>query len=193
MKEKMNRKKLITAGLAVLIVCLIMAVFYSARPEAGMENVATEATTELVMETIAVPEITMAETTAEAETEETMKETETAVEETLEATAEDSESPVMPETRPVKTTKASVKTEPKPQVPEEATQPAREPEPQEVEPNHEEGEQPTARPEELQGGTTNDQGQVYVPGFGYVETGGGVTEMPAHSDGDWNKQIGTMQ
>lgn len=87
---------------------------------------------------------------------------------------------------------ATKENEPKPQVPEEATQPVREPEPQEVEPDHEEGEQPTAKPEEPQGGTTNEQGQVYVPGFGYVETGEAVVE-PAHSNGDWDKQVGTMQ
>lgn len=192
MKEMMNRRKLITAGLAVLVVCLIIAVYNLSRPDAGIEKTtALEEITELVMESVTVPEITVAETTTEAETEETTEETEV---QTVEADMKKHESPVETETHPVKDTTEAVKeTEPKPQVPEEATPPAREPEPQEVEPGHEEDVQPTAKPEEPQGGSTNDQGQVYVPGFGYVETGGGVTEIPAHSDGDWNKQVGTMQ
>ena len=192
MKEMMNRRKLITAGLAVLVVCLIITVYNLSRPDAGSEETtALEETTELVMESVTVPEITVAETTTVAETEETTEETEV---QTTEADMEKRESPVETETHPVKTTTEAVKeTEPKPQVPEEATPPARELEPQEVEPDHEKGVQPTAKPEEPHGGTTNDQGQVYVPGFGYVETGGGVTEIPAHSDGDWNKQVGTMQ
>lgn len=192
MKEMMNRRKLITAGLAVLVVCLIIAVYNLSRPDVRIEEtMALEETTELVMESITVPEITVAETTTEAETEETTGETEV---QTTEADMEKRESPVETKMHPVKATTEAVKeTEPKPQVPEEATPPAREPEPQEVEPDHEADVLPTAKPEEPQGGSTNDQGQVYVPGFGYVETGGGVTEIPAHSDGDWNKQVGTMQ
>ena len=159
MKEMMNRRKLITAGLAVLVVCLIIAVYNLSRPDVRIEEtMALEETTELVMESVTVPEITVAETAIEAETEESTEETEV---QTTKADMEKRESPVE--------------------------------EPQEVEPDHEEGDQPTAKPEEPQGGSTNDQGQVYVPGFGYVETGGGVTEIPAHSDGDWNKQVGTMQ
>lgn len=192
MKEMMNRRKLITAGLAVLIVCLIIAVYNLSRPDAGIEEItALEETTEFVMESVTVPEITVAETTTEAETEETTEETEV---QTVEADMEKRKSLVETEMHSVKATTEAIKeTEPKPQVPEEATPPTRKPEPQEVEPDHEENVQPTAKPEEPQGGSTNDQGQVYVPGFGYVETGGGVTEIPAHSDGDWNKQVGTMQ
>ncbi|WP_373265949.1 DUF6550 family protein [Hungatella hathewayi] len=192
MKEMMNRRKLITAGLAVLVVCLIIAVYNLSRLDAGIEETtALEGTTELVMESVTVPEIMVAETTTETETEETTEETEV---QTVEAGMEKQDSPVETETHPVKATTEAVKeTESKPQVPKEATPPAREPEPQEVEPDHEENVQPTAKPEESQGGSANDQGKVYVPGFGYVETGGGVTEIPAHSDGDWNKQVGTMQ
>lgn len=196
MKEMMKRRKLITAGLAVLVVCLIIAVYNLSRPDAGIEETtALEETTELVMESVTVPEITVAETTTVAETEETTEETEVQTTEvqTTEVATEKRESPVETETHLVKSTTEAVKeTEPKPQVPEEATPPAREPESQEVEPDHEEDVQPTAKPEEPQGGTTNDQGQVYVPGFGYVETGEAVVE-PAHSNGDWDKQVGTMQ
>ena len=191
MKEMMNRRKLITAGLAVLVVCLIIAVYNLSRPDVRIEEtMALEETTELVMESVTVPEITVAETAIEAETEESTEETEV---QTTKADMEKRESPVEMETHPVTMTTEAVKeTEPKLQVPEEATPPAREREPQEVEPDHEEGDQPTAKPEEPQGGSTNDQGQVYVPGFGYVETGEAVVE-PAHSNGDWDKQVGTMQ
>ena len=175
MKEMMNRRKLITAGLAVLVVCLIIAVYNLSRPDVRIEEtMALEETTELVMESVTVPEITVAETAIEAETEESTEETEV---QTTKADMEKRESPVEMETHPVTMTTEAVKeTEPKLQVPEEATPPAREREPQEVEPDHEEGDQPTAKPEEPQGGSTNDQGQVYVPGFGYVDTGEAVVE-----------------
>ncbi|WP_320994627.1 DUF6550 family protein [Hungatella sp.] len=190
MKEKMNRKNLFTAGVAVIVVCLVIAICYAVRPGISVESTEAEEAKESIMESITVPEITVAETTTEVETEEMMEETEP---QTTEPAEEESEIPAETKMQPVKTAKAATKeNEPKPQVPEEATQPVREPEPQEVEPDHEEGEQPTAKPEEPQGGTTNEQGQVYVPGFGYVETGEAVVE-PAHSNGDWDKQVGTMQ
>ena len=144
MKEMMNRRKLITAGLAVLVVCLIIAVYNLSRPDVRIEEtMALEETTELVMESVTVPEITVAETAIEAETEESTEETEV---QTTKADMEKRESPVEMETHPVTMTTEAVKeTEPKLQVPEEATPPAREREPQEVEPDHEEGDQPTTR------------------------------------------------
>lgn len=44
-----------------------------------------------------------------------------------------------------------------------------------------------------QGGDTNPAGAVYVPGFGYIESSGPNEQGISHTDGDWNKQIGTMQ
>lgn len=44
-----------------------------------------------------------------------------------------------------------------------------------------------------QGGSSNSEGAVYVPGFGYVEPSGTVEGSTSYSDGDWNKQIGTME
>ena len=44
-----------------------------------------------------------------------------------------------------------------------------------------------------QGGDTNPEGAVYVPGFGYIENSGSNEQGTSHTDGDWNKQIGTMQ
>lgn len=52
--------------------------------------------------------------------------------------------------------------------------------------------EPEQRPEEPAGGSTNDSGQVYVPGFGYVDQPGAPQGESAGSDGDWNKQIGDM-
>nr|WP_302111118.1 DUF6550 family protein [uncultured Acetatifactor sp.] len=43
-----------------------------------------------------------------------------------------------------------------------------------------------------QGGDTNPAGAVYVPGFGYIESSGPNEQGTSHTDGDWDKQIGTM-
>lgn len=44
-----------------------------------------------------------------------------------------------------------------------------------------------------QGGDTNTAGAVYIPGFGYIENSGPVEGKTSYTDGDWNKQIGTME
>ncbi len=49
-----------------------------------------------------------------------------------------------------------------------------------------------AKPSEPQSGDTNEKGQVWVPGFGWVTPGGGNQVIPGHSDGDINKQVGDM-
>lgn len=42
-------------------------------------------------------------------------------------------------------------------------------------------------------GEKNDKGQVWVPGFGWIEDhGGGVQKIETGNDGDINKQIGIM-
>lgn len=48
-------------------------------------------------------------------------------------------------------------------------------------------------PEQPQGGDTSGSGAVYIPGFGYIENSGPVEGRPSYTDGDWNKQIGTME
>jgi hypothetical protein len=45
---------------------------------------------------------------------------------------------------------------------------------------------------EPEGGDTNDQGQVWFPGFGWVTRGGETVVIPGYSDGDINKQVGEM-
>lgn len=89
----------------------------------------------------------------------------------------------------------------KPQTKEDAQPPAEKPEvkdtdavenpeqPPQYEPEVTEQEQ---KPEEPAGGSINDSGQIYVPGFGYVDQPGAPQGEPAGSDGDWNKQIGDM-
>ncbi len=51
------------------------------------------------------------------------------------------------------------------------------------------GQEPLVEPV---GGTVNDDGQIYVPGFGYVPDPGAPTAEAAGSDGDWNQQVGVM-
>lgn len=41
-------------------------------------------------------------------------------------------------------------------------------------------------------GAKNEQGQVYVEGFGWVTQGGENIRKDSYSDGDWDKQIGIM-
>ena len=53
------------------------------------------------------------------------------------------------------------------------------------EPQKPDGETPNS-------GDTNDNGQIYIPGFGWVENEGGGQGQPSGSDGDWDKQIGSM-
>lgn len=45
---------------------------------------------------------------------------------------------------------------------------------------------------EPQSGDTNDKGQVWVPGFGWVTPGGENQVIPGDSDGDINKPVGDM-
>lgn len=52
--------------------------------------------------------------------------------------------------------------------------------------------EPEQKPEEPAGGTANGNGQVYVPGFGYVDPPGAAQGESAGSNGDWDKQIGDM-
>ncbi len=44
-----------------------------------------------------------------------------------------------------------------------------------------------------QGADTVPEGMVYVPGFGYIESSGPNRQETSRADGDWDKQIGTMQ
>jgi hypothetical protein len=49
-----------------------------------------------------------------------------------------------------------------------------------------------AKPSEPKSGDTNEKGQVWVPGFGWVTPGGGNQGGKSGSDGDINKPVGDM-
>lgn len=51
---------------------------------------------------------------------------------------------------------------------------------------------PEQKPEDPAGGNTNESGQIYVPGFGYVDPPGAAQGESAGSNGDWDKPIGDM-
>lgn len=193
MKEKMMNRKMLIAGLTAAVICLAAGLFYFTGNREGHAEPSAEETMETVKETVTVPGIKAVETTAQMQA---VSQTEQTVEPSgggsvamvPEGTEETDREPLK------ETAKANqIQDGTKPQLPEQASEPMREPEPQEVEPAHEGEAPPSAEPQPPAGGTSNGQGQVYVPGFGYVDGNGSVTSESAHSDGDWDKQIGTMQ
>ena len=53
--------------------------------------------------------------------------------------------------------------------------------------------EPTKATEEKpSGGDSNNKGETYVPGFGWVKDSGANVGGTSTSEGDWNKQIGDM-
>lgn len=89
----------------------------------------------------------------------------------------------------------------KPQTKEDVQPPAEKPEAKDTDaaenpeqpPQYEpEVTEPEQKPEQPTGGSANDSGQIYVPGFGYVDQPDAPQGEAAGSDGDWNKQIGDM-
>lgn len=91
-------------------------------------------------------------------------------------------------TKPEKTKKPAEPPKPKVKEPQKVQDPASPPEYEEKEtkPNKETAAEPKA-------GDKNNNGKVYVPGFGWVEDqGGGAQEIETGSDGDINKQVGNM-
>lgn len=90
----------------------------------------------------------------------------------------------------------------RPRSPAEATPPAEPPSapesaalPENPDGNGECHPEHTPQPDQNQpqGGETNGAGAVYIPGFGYIENSGPVEGRTSYTDGDWNKQIGTME
>lgn len=61
--------------------------------------------------------------------------------------------------------------------------------------DHEKVEKPVEPPrkkDEPKGGDTNNKGQTYLPGFGWIENSGENQGTKVDGDGDINKQIGNM-
>ncbi|MBW4079986.1 DUF6550 family protein [Paenibacillus sp. S150] len=52
--------------------------------------------------------------------------------------------------------------------------------------------QPNKQKDEPKAGAKNNDGKVYVPGFGWIEDQGDNKGSTSESDGDWNKQVGSM-
>lgn len=52
--------------------------------------------------------------------------------------------------------------------------------------------EPPKKKDEPKGGDTNNKGQTYLPGFGWIENSGENQGTKADGDGDINKQIGNM-
>ncbi|WP_052769864.1 DUF6550 family protein [Paenibacillus sp. IHB B 3415] len=52
--------------------------------------------------------------------------------------------------------------------------------------------QPNKQKDEPKAGAKNNDGKVFVPGFGWVEDQGDNKGNTSESDGDWNKQVGSM-
>lgn len=183
MKKDYNKtKKLVIMGLAVVAVCLFVGVCIYLSKMGKPEPVEAEPT-ETVTETteISVPEIVVPEATEEQPVTEQIHDTEMQSEPETEAdtitpgqdntSKSEAEAPV--EKLEVSNEEALTNPEQEPQYEAEVTQ-------------------PQTQPEQPQGGSTNEAGQVYVPGFGYIDDPGQAQGGVADSDGDWDKQIGDM-
>lgn len=207
-KNYKNKKRVTIVILSVLAVCLFASLvwYVGTMGKATLPLVEPEAPeTET---TVTVPKI---DTT---ETMELEKEPESEQEQGREPAAETGQTEMQPETEEPSTEETSreetatvpaetqpVRTDGKPQSPKDAVPPAAPPAETDgtaaVEnPDGDGSCQPEhTKPQENQpqGGDTNPAGAVYVPGFGYIESSGPNEQGTSHTDGDWNKQIGTMQ
>ena len=195
-KEYDKKKKLAIFILAAVAVCLAGGLsFYLVRIGTPKEPEKEPVKQAIEQMEVTVPEIDIPKET-EALEETRAEETEGSGQETEQT--ESSE----PETVDIHTgSEQGGDDSGKPQTKEDAQPPAEKPEVKDAdaaenpeqspqyEPEVTELEQ---RPEEPAGGSTNDSGQVYVPGFGYIDDPGAPVSEPAGSDGDWNKQIGDM-
>ncbi len=203
MNKNYNKKKRITISILSLFAmclaaCLIWYIGTMGKEELPVAEPEVPETEVLVT----VPEIEN-EGTAKSEKEEEpqgtgeTEETETEVKtETGELPTEESseEVPMVPDTQPAHS-------DGNPRTPEEALPPSEPPVDAEssaaVENPDESGNcQPEHTPpqeNQPQGGDTNPERAVYVPGFGYIENSGPNEQENSYTDGDWDKQIGTMQ
>ena len=207
-KNYKNKKRVTIIILSVLAVCLFAGLIWYVGTMGKAELPLVEQEAPGTETTVTVPEI---DTT---ETMEPEKEPESGPEQGREPAAETGQTETRPETEELSTEETSgegtatvpaetqpVRTDGKPQSPKDAVPPAAPPAETEstaaVEnPDGDGSCQPEhTKPQENQpqGGDTNPAGAVYVPGFGYIESSGPNEQGTSHTDGDWNKQIGTMQ
>ena len=184
-KEYDKKKKLVIFILAAVAVCLAGGLcFYLIRigTPKEPEKEPVKQTTEQME--VTVPEIDMTKET------EALEETKS---EAAESSGQGTEQPESSESETVDIHTGSEQggdDSGKSQIKEDAQPPAEKPEqPPQYEP---EVTKPEQKPEEPAGGSTNDSGQVFVPGYGYVDQPGAPQGESAGSEGDWNKQIGDM-
>lgn len=207
-KNYKNKKRVTIVILSVLAVCLFAGLVWYVGTMGKAQLPLVEPEAPETETTVAVPKI---DTT---ETMEPEKERESEQEQGREPAAETGQTGMQPETEEPSTEENSreetttvpaetqpVRTDGKPQSPQDAVPPAELPAEADssaaVEnPDGDGSCQPEhTKPQENQpqGGETNPAGAVYVPGFGYIESSGPNEQGTSHTDGDWNKQIGTMQ
>lgn len=207
-KNYKNKKRITIIILSVLAVCLAAGLVWYVGTMGKAELPLVEPEVPETEITVTVPEI---DTTGTIEPE---KEPESEPEQGREPGAEtgqtenqpEIEKPSTEETSREETTTVSAETQPvrtdgKPQSPKDAVPPTVPPAETEsaaaVENPDGDGncqpEHTKPQEEQPQGGDTNPAGAVYVPGFGYIESSGPNEQGTSRTDGDWNKQIGTMQ
>lgn len=204
-KEHESKKRLVVFSLAVAVLCLAGGLcLYLAKIGKAAEPDRENMQEAIGQTEITVPEIQIPETKESPEETEKPEETEEPQEtETGEngAGGEEAESKE-PETAEsqLDDNQGSGNSE-SPKTREDAKAPTETPEPvdesavenPEQSPQYEpEVTEPEKKPEEPAGGSTNESGKVYVPGFGYVDPPGAPQGESAGSTGDWDKQIGDM-
>ena len=187
-KEYDKKKKLVIFILAAVAVCLAGGLcFYLIRigTPKEPEKEPVKQTTEQME--VTVPEIDMTKET------EALEETKS---EAAESSGQGTEQPESSESETVDIHTGSEQggdDSGKSQIKEDAQPPAEKPEVKDTDAaENPEVTKPEQKPEEPAGGSTNDSGQVFVPGYGYVDQPGAPQGESAGSEGDWNKQIGDM-
>lgn len=190
-KEYDKKKKLVIFILAAVAVCLAgVLCFYLIKIGTSKEPEGKPVQQTMEQTDVTVPEIDVP------------KDTDTLEETNAEETQSSVKTTEQPDTTDIHTGEEQDGVDgEKPQTKEDAQPPAEQPEikdadaeknpeqPPQYEPEVTESEQKLEAPA---GGSTNESGQVYVPGFGYVDQPGAPKGEPAGSDGDWDKQIGDM-
>ena len=206
-KDYNRKKKLVILTLAIMAVCMTAGLIhhvgnlaYASRMTETVESVPETETEVNVPEIETEPQGTGAARETEKEPEQQ--------EETIETGMADMESaaPVSAEESTVSVKESTQKkpSDGKPKSPSEAVMPSETPaesvqtdSAQETVPVENPDADGICQPEHTpesqpQGGETNGTGGIYVPGFGYVESSGPNVGHTIDSNGDWNKQVGTM-
>jgi hypothetical protein len=201
MKKDYNKKKRVAiVALSLVAVCLAGGLFYYIRTMdgGGQPQKAPEGSPVSLETGVDVPEIQ----TETAPTPTIKEESSVLPTDSITESSSDSEMETLEESSPsaINESQVAVQKKPsdgKPKTAAEATPPAEPPKETEKEINSEKSDQNStgdgAETSQPKGGDTNSEGAVYVPGFGYVQPPGTAEGSTSYTDGDWDKQIGTMQ